>query len=99
MSINFGISARLLEKIKGICFSVPTVDKTVIFGSRSLGTYREGSDLDICLIDRGMSFSDLLRIQTRIDELNLPIHCDIIRYSTLENTELKEHIARVGVEL
>jgi hypothetical protein len=64
-----------------------------------MGSYREGSDLDVCLMDSDMSFSDLLRLQVQIDDLDLPIHCDVIRFSGIRNEELREHIQRVGVEL
>jgi hypothetical protein len=46
-----------------------------------------------------MTFSELLSIQSQIENLNLPIHCDVIRFSTLQTEDLWEHIERVGVEL
>jgi hypothetical protein len=46
-----------------------------------------------------MTFSELLSIQSQIENLNLPIHCDIIRFSTIQNDKLREHIQRAGVEL
>jgi predicted nucleotidyltransferase len=99
MSTDIGISDAHVARIKAICSEQLSVKRAVVFGSRSLGNYREGSDLDICLIDQGMTFSELLSIQSRIENLNLPIHCDIIRFSTIQNDELREHIQRAGVEL
>jgi predicted nucleotidyltransferase len=99
MSKDLGISATQLVRIKAICTGLLSVKAAVVFGSRSLGNYREGSDLDICLIDHEMTFSELLSLQSQIENLNLPIHCDVIRFSTLQNEELREHIERVGVKL
>jgi predicted nucleotidyltransferase len=99
MSTDIGISDAHLASIKAICSEQFSVKRAVVFGSRSLGNYREGSDLDICLIDQGMTFSELLSIQSQIENLNLPIHCDIIRFSTIQNDKLREHIQRAGVEL
>jgi predicted nucleotidyltransferase len=99
MSAGFGISDAQLTRVKEICTTLSSVGRAVVFGSRSMGNYREGSDLDICLIDRGMTFSELLSIQSQIENLNLPIHCDIIRFSTIQNDQLREHIERAGVEL
>ena len=47
MSRGLGISATQLARIKAICTGLLSVKAAVIFGSRSLGNYREGSDLDI----------------------------------------------------
>ena len=99
MSRGLGISATQLAHIKAICTGLLSVKAAVVFGSRSLENYREGSGLDICLIDHEMTFSELLSIQSQIENLNLPIHCEVIRFSTLQNEDLREHIERVGVEL
>jgi predicted nucleotidyltransferase len=75
------------------------VKRLLVFGSRSLGRYREGSDLDLCLIDGDMPFSELLQLKAQLDDLNLSIHCDVIRFSSIKNEELRSHIHRAGVEL
>lgn len=99
MASGFGLSEGQLNGIRSICMQHPAVSRILVFGSRSMGSYREGSDLDVCLMDSDMPFSDLLRLQVQIDDLDLPIHCDVIRFSSIRNDELREHIQRVGVEL
>lgn len=97
MAAAFGLTEVQVNGIRSICRRNPAVDHVLVFGSRSMGHYREGSDLDVCLMDKDMPFSDLLQLQ--IDNLNLPIHCDVVRYSSIRNDVLRAHIQRVGVEL
>ncbi len=99
MAAAFGLTEVQVFGIRSICRRNSAVDRVLVFGSRSMGHYREGSDLDVCLMDKDMPFSDLLQLQLQIDDLNLPIHCDVIRFSSIRNNELREHIQRVGVEL
>ncbi len=99
MGASFGLTEKQLNSIRLICKEHRAVQHVLVFGSRSMGHYREGSDLDVCLIDHNLPFSELLQVQVQIDELNLPIHCDVIRFSSIRNDELRQHIQRVGVAL
>ena len=99
MTAGFGLTAEQLSSIRSICNQHPAVNRVLVFGSRSIGNYREGSDLDVCLMEDDMPFSELLQLQVQIDDLNLPIHCDVIRFSSIRNTDLKEHIQRIGLDL
>ena len=99
MAAAFGLTEVQVNRIRSICRRNSSVDRVLVFGSRSMGHYREGSDLDVCLMDKDMPFSELLQLQVQIDDLNLPIHCDIIRYSSIGNDALRAHIQRMGVEL
>jgi len=99
MAASFGLTELHVNSTRSICRRNSAVDRVLVFGSRSMGHYREGSDLDVCLVDQNMPFSELLQVQVQIDELNLPIHCDVIRFSSIRNDELRQHIQRVGVAL
>ncbi len=68
----------------------------VIYGSRAMGNFREGSDIDLVIKGEGLKMSDLLKIENEIDELLLPYKVDLSLYSQIENDELIEHIQRVG---
>ena len=99
MSVSFGLTEKQLKENRSICIQHPSVRQVIVFGSRCLGHFREGSDLDLCLMDREMPFSELLQLKVQLDDLNLPIHCDVIRYSSIHNEELRAHIHRAGVDL
>ncbi|MDC0269661.1 nucleotidyltransferase domain-containing protein [Synechococcus sp. AH-551-N23] len=61
-------SQRLLELIR----SHPPVEKVVLYGSRSLGRQRAGSDIDLCLEAPSMELGELLELGAALDDLLLP---------------------------
>ncbi len=93
------LESQALEQIKQAIKSNPKVQKAVLFGSRAKGTAKNGSDIDVAIIGRDVSFKDLCNIRAKIDELDLPYGIDLVNYSTIGNTELKSHIDRVGMVL
>jgi uncharacterized protein len=73
------------------------IDKVILFGSRAIGNYRKGSDVDILIC--GEKISD--RVITEISELlnevyPLPYFFDIIHYEQITNKNLLEHIHLEG---
>lgn len=93
----FGLTERQLAQIREVCYNHPLVKAVLVFGSRAKGNYHEGSDLDLCLVDKEMSLAQLLRLMSQIEDLDLPFHCDVVRMSSLRNKEMIEHIGRVGI--
>ena len=45
----FGLDPRYIRMISEIVYSYPSVTRAVIFGSRAMGNYQKGSDIDIAL--------------------------------------------------
>ena len=46
----YGLETGDMERILAVLESFPEVEKAVLYGSRAKGNYREGSDIDICLV-------------------------------------------------
>jgi predicted nucleotidyltransferase len=93
-----GLSQNTLDFIRRILAQYQSVSQAVIFGSRAKGTFREGSDIDLCLkTDTGFSHEDLLHISRAFEESALPYEFDILVYGALSNRELVQHIQQVGV--
>lgn len=97
--MHFGLSDKVVEKLQQVFADYPKVDKAIVFGSRAKGNYKEGSDIDIAIKGRELSYNDLLSLNRKLDELNLPYKIDLINYHTIEEPALTEHIDRVGMEL
>lgn len=70
--------------------------KVLIFGSRSKGNYREGSDIDLAALGTGLDYLQLLQILSEIDDLELLYSVDLLDYYKTVNTPIGEHIDRVG---
>lgn len=93
----FGFSEIAYKKIKNLLSQFAEFEKVVIFGSRALGTYREGSDIDLAVFGGSISNISLRKFKILYDELNLPYQLDIIHYESIDNPALKKHIDDYGV--
>lgn len=92
---NFGLTQNTIDIIKNYFKSIPEIEKVKIYGSRALGTYRKGSDIDLALF--GNINSNLVtKISYEIDELPTPYMFDITDYSTIGNEKLRAHIDEFG---
>lgn len=92
-----GLSEYDLRVIRDTLKEYPEVHQATLFGSRAKGTHKPGSDVDISI--KG---DDLLDVPANLmgwlnDESQLPYFFDIINYASIESSELKEHIDRVGI--
>src|SRR5690554_1836208 len=75
---------------------VPEVEEALLFGSRALGTYSPGSDVDIALKGRGVNQGTCIRLSGLLnEELPLVWRFDVVHYDRLSNGALKDHIDRV----
>lgn len=92
LGLKDGDFATILQHIS----KFSAINKAVIFGSRAKGTYKPGSDVDLAVW-----VSDNLSILELSGELNdetlLPYNFDIVDYATIDNTDLCDHINRVGL--
>ena len=93
---EFGLETKEMDKIIMSIASIDGVDKAVIYGSRAKGNYKPFSDVDISLVGKSLSYSDLLRLHSIIDDLLLPYEIDLNIFDLIQNENLKEHILRCG---
>ena len=63
-----------------------------------MGRERLGSDTDLTLTGEGLTVSDLIAIESQIDDLNLPYKIDLSIQAHIEGKSLLDHIKRVGIE-
>jgi predicted nucleotidyltransferase len=94
--VPFGLSKCALDLLCGVFSDYLAVERAIVYGSRAMGNYRNGSDIDIVLLGSALTFDDLLRIETALDDLMLPWHIDLSLLSQIDNPALLDHITRVG---
>ncbi len=73
------------------------VQRVVLYGSRALGRYRSGSDVDLCLTAPAMTLEQLLQLGAQLDDLLLPWRIDLQLDHLISHEGLREHIERAGV--
>lgn len=93
---RFGLSETTIARINAVLEDCPSIERAVIYGSRAKGNYKPGSDIDLTLIGPDMTELELLALENRLDDLLLPYQLDLSRFAVIQNTELIDHINRVG---
>ena len=94
---EFGLSENSMKIITDIFSKFPSIKKVLVYGSRAMGNFREGSDIDMTIISDGtFSYDDLLSVAGMFDDSYLPYLVDISDFSKLTNPDLIDHIKRNG---
>jgi len=93
---SFGLKENTIAAIQQVFKRHPEVEQVLLYGSRAKGCHRKGSDIDLTLQGETLSYAQINRIETEIDDLLLPYTCDLSVYAQIDNPDLLDHIRRVG---
>lgn len=93
--LQTGLPLEVVEAMQGVFKRHQNIEQVVLYGSRAIGNYRDGSDIDLTIVG-DLSYHDLLTIELELDDLMLPYKMDVSLKHQLDNTSLIEHINRVG---
>jgi len=95
--MSFGISTKSMGLIINALMKKDEIDKACIFGSRSMGNYKKGSDIDIAIFGIYITDEILNQLNLELNEkLPLPYYFDVVHYESLKHSGIKEHIDRFG---
>jgi predicted nucleotidyltransferase len=95
--MKYGLPDRTLDTLIKFFRKYPGIRQAILYGSRAKGKFRTGSDIDISLkTDNSFSRTDLLRIGNDFDDSDMPYFVDVSIYNRISNSDLKDHIDRVG---
>lgn len=93
----FGLTIETYNMICKVFESYSKIEKVIIYGSRALGTFKPGSDIDLCLVGEEISDDIVSSLKTETDELNTPYFFDISVYHVISSTHLVNHIDTYGL--
>lgn len=97
MLVKYGLTVATIAKIQSVFANYPQVKKAIIYGSRAIGSYREGSDIDLTLAGSDdLTLQVHHQIDAALDELLLPYTIDLSILHDINNPKLIEHIEAVG---
>jgi predicted nucleotidyltransferase len=74
------------------------IEKVGLYGSRAKGTFRPGSDSDLAIEGKLLSFSDVCLIENQLDDLLLPYKIDLSLLHSIKKEELLAHIHRLNFQ-
>jgi len=93
----YGLKETVVKRIQQILSGYPDVHSALLYGSRAIGNYKSGSDIDLTLEGSALTLKQLNAIANELDDLLLPYELDLSIYHQIDNPDLLEHIKRVGV--
>jgi predicted nucleotidyltransferase len=92
----FGLSPQTLAAIIQCLQQYPEIVWVKIYGSRAMGNYQRGSDIDLAYSSR----TDITgKLHEALDKLPTPYLFDVTHYESLAHEGLKAHIDQAGVML
>lgn len=93
----FGLTVDALRGLRAAFAADARIEKVLIYGSRAMGNYKTGSDIDITLLGRGLTAADtIFPLRDRLDALNLPYMFDISVFADLKGDGFISHVLRRG---
>jgi predicted nucleotidyltransferase len=94
--MNHGLNDRDLNTIRAILNKHRAIQKVYIFGSRAMGNWHKGSDIDLAIMDDKVSEEVIREISADFEESSLPYFVDVVHFNSTRELALKDHISRFG---
>ncbi len=92
-----GISKEIWREITEVFENFSKITQVILFGSRAMGNFREGSDIDLAVNGDHIKLNDLLDIEAALEDLELLYKFDLVDFNKINNADLKAHIDKVGM--
>lgn len=94
---NFGLLKRDLDFLFEALIKFPEIEKAIIFGSRAMGNYKKGSDIDLAIVGEKITDQMKTRLSSILNqELPIPYFIDVVDYKSITNKDLVKHIDTEG---
>jgi uncharacterized protein len=93
---QFGLTATVLAMLREVFANYPAVTEVRLYGSRAKGNFRPSSDIDLSIMDKAVTDTQLMKMENDIDDLPLPYSVDLSLFHHIDNPTLAEHILRIG---
>lgn len=93
----YGLLNKYIDYIIDTLSKFPEIKKAVIFGSRAIGNYKKGSDIDLAIMGNEITNNILHEVYEYLNEVYpIPYFFDIVHYDDISNQNLKKHIDDLG---
>ena len=98
--MKYGLIERDFVYIKEAIQEFPEIVEIILFGSRTKGNYKQGSDVDLAIKGDRITYEITARFADCLNEEKpLTYFFDVVHYEAIAEPKLKEHIDRVGIML
>jgi predicted nucleotidyltransferase len=96
--MNDGLTEKYRTEIRSIFAFCSKIERVWLFGSRAKGNFRRDSDVDFALEGNNLVFSDLVSLNTKFEESDIPFDIDLLIRTDITNQNLENQIAKHGTE-
>ena len=94
----FGQPPSTINKIQQVFSQFSTIERVRLYGSRAKGNFRNGSDIDLTIMENHLNPEQLTTIELALDDLMTPYTFDLSIFAEIQNTKLVEHIRSLGID-
>lgn len=91
-----GLPPQTLAQIQAVLQAFPQIRWLKLYGSRAMGNYRPGSDIDLAFSSPVDCTAELAGA---FEELPIPYLVDVTHWESLAHDGLRQHIEQAGVLL
>jgi predicted nucleotidyltransferase len=95
--MKYGLKPHIWKQIFECVEKNERIQEVILYGSRAKGTQKNASDIDLVLKGEELTIKDQIRLENDLDDLLLPWKFDVSIFHQITNSELLEHIMRVGI--
>lgn len=96
--MEFGLKENIIRDIQNVFSGFPEVEGVILFGSRAIGNYKNGSDIDLAL-KGNITHLLLNNISLKMDELFVPYTFDLVIFNDIDNPGLLANVNKDGVTI
>lgn len=98
--MQFGLTDKDLNLIRTAIGTFAEIEEVLVFGSRAMGNYKNGSDVDLAIKGSAINLRTISTLSAQLnEELPLPYTFDVIHYETIDTSALIDHIDSYGKPL
>ncbi len=91
-----GLPPQTLAQIQAVLQAFPQIRWLKLYGSRAMGNYRPGSDIDLAF---SSPVDYTAQLAGAFEELPIPYLVDVTHWESLAHDGLRQHIEQVGLLL
>ncbi len=94
---QFGLRDKDMDYMLRLFESIPSVEKVILYGSRAMGNFEKGSDIDLAVVGENVTFSDIAHIHATLEnESPTLLWFDVLHYNRIKNDKLRQQIDLYG---
>jgi len=98
--MKFGLTDKSYNLMINAIQQFSEIEEAVVFGSRALGNFKSGSDVDIALKGTHVTDDTARALSLELNEkLPIPYYFDVLNYQSINEFNLKAHIDQNGQQL